>query len=104
MTFVTAENSGPAENLAARSWLERLDPRTSVGAATGWLIAAVSLGLALAASAWVGIVPTAMAVSFRYHHATAKQTGDNRCNDQLEFHNWSSSSTLVYPVYEHPAE
>jgi len=50
------------------------------------------------------IVPTAMAVSFRYHHATAKQTGDNRCNDQLEFHNWSSSSTLVYPAYEHPAE
>lgn len=33
------------------------------------------------------IVPSAMrAVSFRYDHTTAQQTGDNRCNDQLEFH------------------
>lgn len=55
MTFVTAKNS----TLVARRWTDaaawaaRLDPRNSIGAATAWLIGAVSLGLALAAAAWV---------------------------------------------------
>ena len=35
---------------------ERLDPRNSLAAAAGWLIVAVSFGLALAASAWVSAV------------------------------------------------
>jgi signal transduction histidine kinase len=57
MTLVTAGNSLSTGRLAAaRALLHRIDPRTSVGAATGWLIAAVSLGLALAASAWVSSV------------------------------------------------
>jgi len=67
MTFVTTKNSTPA-GLAATSpsWPERLDPRNSIGAATGWLIAAVSLGLALAASAWVSTVASDTLVALKY--------------------------------------
>ncbi|WP_222104790.1 hypothetical protein, partial [Candidatus Accumulibacter aalborgensis] len=34
--------------------LRYLDPRRSLAAAIGWLVLALSLGLALVASAWVG--------------------------------------------------
>jgi signal transduction histidine kinase len=67
MTFVTAENSVKPGLAAPRpSWLERLDPRNSVGAATGWLIAAVSLGLALAASTWVSTVAADTLLALKY--------------------------------------
>ena len=67
MTFVTAKNSTPAGLAnAPASWLERLDPRNSIGAATGWLIAAVSLGLALVASAWVSTVASDTLLAQKY--------------------------------------
>src|SRR5690349_5261020 len=67
MTFLTANNSTRAASPGSESsWLDRLDPRNSVGAATGWLIAAVSLGLALAASAWVSTVVSDTLLAQKY--------------------------------------
>src|SRR5262245_56280592 len=67
MTFVTANNSTVTEPTPAPlSWIRRLDPRASVGAATGWVIAAVSLGLALAASAWVSRVASETLLTLKY--------------------------------------
>ena len=67
MTFVTANNSTQAALPADRSsWLDRLDPRNSIGAATGWLITAVSLGLALAASTWVSTVASDTLLAQKY--------------------------------------
>jgi signal transduction histidine kinase len=68
MTFVTAGNLSRTRDTRApaRSLLERCDPRNSVGAATGWLIAAVSLGLALAANAWVSAVASENLLELKY--------------------------------------
>ena len=81
MTFITGSDAASAVPAARLSWIERLHPRNSVGAATAWLIAAVSFGLALAASSWVSAVASSTLLEQKY-----KQLGQyaERLSRQLE--------------------